>query len=261
MRDAGRAVSPVASPKRGAVAFFRQSGDAYAASPLFVSRGKKMLRVGYGDDLIPPVWSSEGRFLLYDRVTETSGIPGARWTLLRVDARTGSTVTVARVNAMGLRGLGWKDGQILYAVAQSTSTSVYEGTLRGAMYLGTILPQPIVSARLAPRSREIAFTVPPNCGFCTLDLYDLHTLKPWIGPTGLPNETTIAWTRDGETVVALVNRGLIAVNVSTKTVRRFLPDQLIPERWPSDMRATVSANEVILTDPATGTSYRGHSAV
>jgi hypothetical protein len=235
------------------IAFFERTGGAYSANPLFVASSPTApaRRFGYGDAFVAPVWSPQRRFLAYVRVSETTSFPGAHWSLIRLDVRSGHEEVVAQHNAMNLTPLGWSLGRLIYMVANSTDTSIYASAAGHAKFLGIMVAQPVVTASLSPDGRHIAFATPTSCAFCTVNDYELNEGSVWTGPTGMPNETTLSWTADGSALVTLMGNHLHVFLVDDDVSRDFAVPEGLPSRWEHPMAAMVSDDAVRLVDTVT----------
>ena len=258
VQQKGRHPSSRSWPGATPIAFFKRTGGAYSANPLFVasSPSARARRVGYGDAFVAPVWSPRKRFLAYVRVSETSSFPGARWSLIRLDVRSGHEQVAAVHDAMSLTPLGWSLGRLIYLVANSTDTSIYASTAGHTEFLGIMIAQPLVSASLSPDGTHIAFATPTSCAYCTVNIYELNEGSVWTGPTGMPNETTLAWTADGSAVVALIGDHLRVLAEDDHASRELAVPRGLPSRWEHPMQATISGNAVRLVDTVTGRSFQ-----
>ncbi|MDQ2742551.1 MAG: hypothetical protein M3Z66_09705 [Chloroflexota bacterium] len=254
-------VSAAVSPNLRLTAFFARSGPANSQVPLLIAQGRTIRRVGFGDPLLRPVWSHDGKHLLFVRVSETSGIPGARWQLLEFNLPSRTTRRLASVESLGVTPLGWSRGRILFLVAQPAALTVFGATPGKTSKIATLLSQPLIDASLSPNGRYIAVAAPANCGFCTLDIFDLDRGTLWGGPTGLPNASTIAWTNDGSTLVTEVGRRVAIVELPGFSVRYRPMGSTLPRRWVDVMRASVDGRAVTLTDTVTGEVYRSNGTV
>lgn len=254
-------VSPAVSPHGTAVAYFTKAGGAYQHVPLVVRDRQDTLHIGYGDRFIRPVWAPNGRYLLYLHVRETRGNPGARWTLMKWDRRVNRSQALTAANALDMLPLGWRHGHVIYMLGRSTASDVYTIAAGHTSYLATVLSQPLMNVSLSPDGNYLAFGAPANCGNCTLDLYDLTRSTFWGGPTGMPNGSTLAWTRGGATLVGEVNRRLAVVTARDHTVRYVALPPGIPRYWSNLMRASVAnPNRIVLEDSVSGKVYLEHGA-
>lgn len=247
---------PVArSPNGHAVALWRRVGDVYAQNLLFVRTGVTERRVGVGDYLVRPTWSLDGNFLAYVRVQQTSRFPGAAWTLFVTDVRTGKEREIAKTYSMALCPLGWSQGHLLYAVTNSTDTSVYSAGGKRHVDLGILMPQALITMFLSPNGRYVAFAAPTNCFVCTLDVYDLETGRTSVGPTGLPNEFDVAWTADSDTLITILHGRLAVVDPASLASTSFTLPKRLPVLWKHIMVAAASDSWIRLIDTVSGKSY------
>jgi Tol biopolymer transport system component len=256
-RDIRGKSSPTADPRSGRLAYFRSAGSAYAGSPLFLTNpeGRSDLLVGHGDALVRPVWSPDGRYLLYVRVQATRRFPGARWTLLEVDVQSRHTAVLAAYDALNLSPLGWQGDKALYLVANTTDSSVYAVSRGRPSLMGILMPQVLTTAFLSPDGTHIAFEAPANCVYCTLDTYDLSAQLPTIGPSGFSNESAVAWTRDGRELVAFLGGRLTVLDTDLHPVQSFRAPAGLPSVWSHLMRASVSPSDITLVDSVTGQRF------
>jgi hypothetical protein len=254
----GRHQNSTSLPGVTPIAFFKRTGGAYSANPLFVasSPSAQPRRVGFGDAFVNPVWSPGRRFLAYVRVSETSSFPGAHWSLIQLDIRSGHEEVAARDDALSLTPLGWSLGRLIYMVANSTDTSIYASIAGHAEFLGIMIAQPLVSASLSPDGRHIAFATPTSCAYCTVNEYELNEGSVWTGPTGMPNETTLTWTADGSALVALVGDHLRVLSEDDHASHEFAVPRGLPSRWEHPMQATISGDAIRLIDTVTGKSFQ-----
>lgn len=257
-RRSPREVAPAAEPQGHAIAYFELAGAASQHVPLLIRRGTHLSRIGYGDRFVRPVWSPDGQHLLYVHVTETPGIPGARWTLMRWDEATDESHAVTSAAALALTPLGWVHGQPLYSVAQSTTTDVYRASANGPNLAGTVLAQPLVGLVLSPNGRYLAFGAPDNCDRCTLDIFDLQKGVVWAGPTGMASASALAWTADSEALAGDMGNRLSIISPIDHAVRYVAAPPALPRHWPDIMRATVLGSHISLRDTVTGKVYANH---
>jgi hypothetical protein len=157
---------------------------------------------------------------------------------------------------MALTPLGWSEGRPLFLDADAAQTGIYSVGARQTRFIDTLMSQPIVTAELSPAGRFIAFGAPTSCGYCTLNVYDLERGYVWIGETGMPNETTIAWTADGSALVAIMNGHLAAISVITSQTRLFPLPPGLPGYWTDPMQAIVRPHAVTLVDTVTHRTYQ-----
>lgn len=240
--------------------WFHGQGNVYAGKALSIrtSAGSPSLLVGRADPYVRPVWSGDGRFVLYVRVRAVAHFPGARWALMRYDTRTHANVELAHAFALDLFPLGWSQGRILFVAARSTDSGIFAVTARGVRYVGILATQPLTSGQLSPSGQFIAFTAPASCRFCTLDLFDLEDSSTWNGPSGLASESSIAWTEDSRFVIGQETRGLFSISAGNHDWESYAPAGGLPLVWGHPMRARVSGQSLLLIDRTTGKAY--HSA-
>lgn len=261
-----RAVSQASRPRSGdapspdghSIAYFIQTGDAYARNLLFVARaGSTGTRVvGFGDPLVRPVWSPDGRYLVYVRVAPTGTFPGAAWSLILLDVRSGGSTVLVRQNAMNLTPLGWSHARLLYLVANTTDTSLYAVERGRVSFVSLLMPQPVITAELSPNGLFVALGAPTNCAYCTLEIYDLSALSMNVGPTGMPSETSFAWTSDSRLLVTQIGNGLDVVDRSGRVATHFrLPSSRFG-LWSHPTVATVASHAVRLIDTVTHRIYQ-----
>jgi hypothetical protein len=253
----GWPVGAVPARAGGAVAFFNGPGDAYGRSRLYVrpANGSRVL-VGAGDALIPPVWSADGRSLLFVRVSAVKQMPLARWTLLLFDVQTHRVQVLAQNIGLSLTPLGWRGSDILYLLANSTDTSMYTVAGGHAVFRTLLMPQVITSAVLSPGARYLAFTAPTNCGYCTLDIYDFAQDSIWIGPSGVLEYDRFVWSNDGRTLAAQLYSSLLLVDVLSHRLRYCSAGRDLSHLWRPSLRARIAGGTLILYDSLGGASYR-----
>ncbi len=157
--------------------------------------------VGVADPLVRPVWSKDGRSLMYALVSANTPSSGARWMLREYDSLKGQNRTITSTRAVSVIPLGWIQGNPLFLKSNLVDTSVYAVVDGRTKYLGVLAPQIITSARLSPRDPVVAFAAPTNCYNCTLEFFDLRRDVTWSGPTGFTSESDFAWTSDGRSIV------------------------------------------------------------
>ncbi|MGI8826870.1 MAG: hypothetical protein ACR2JC_14755 [Chloroflexota bacterium] len=248
------------SPARsasGSLAFFGGSGGAYAASPLYVQppRTRAAFRVGYGDALIRPVWSRDGDRLLYVGVQETSRVPKALWSLWSVDISSRASRRLVLIPALNVAPLGWERHRALFLRADGADSSLYTVAPGSLKLTGILLPQPLVTAFLSPDGRYIAAAAPTGCGWCTLDIYNVETVALWTGPSGIPDERDIAWSRDGRYLATLMQNRLEASTPDGRVIGEFSPPARLPRSWQHLFEARLASHNLILWDTVTGSRY------
>lgn len=249
--------SPSAAPVGSMLAFFRGSGDAYSATPLYlrIAQSRRPFRIGTGDALVRPAWSPDGRRLLYVRVREVAVEPGALWTVLSYDIGTHVTSTIASANALNVVPLGWAGSRPMVLVSNATDSSIYTAASGRLRVKGVVMGQPFTSALLAPDGRHVALAAPTNCSFCTLEIYGLHTASVWKGPTGLPSENDIAWTADGRYAAALVGHTIVVTTPDGGSKRAYPAPPALPRVWMNVMRLKLAGGRVAIIDTVTRRRY------
>ena len=145
--------------------------------------------------------------------------------------------------------------RIIFLLADSTDTSIFTVSAGHPKLVGIMMPQPIVSANLSPGGRFIAFGAPTNCSSCSVYLYDLSKHALSSGPTGMPNDTTLAWTADGSTVVAILGNRLTALSAATLGATSFPIPSGLPRSWNEPMRAVLHGNMLTLIDLVTHRAF------
>lgn len=239
------------------VAFFRESGSAYARTPLQIMnrRTGKVWRIGYGDRFVRPVWSADGRHVLYVRVRPAGRVPGAVWSLMESGMHGGSRALASRLGT-SVSPLGEVRGHVFYALSTSVATDVYDLHYGRSTFVSIVMPQILTSLLLSPDSRYVAFAAPTGCSFCTVDVYDLLKQEMMPGASGAPSEIDLAWTRDGRDVVSRAKADLAILDVYTGALRYVRAPAGLPRVWSHEMRAIVSPRSVELIDTVTGARYR-----
>jgi Tol biopolymer transport system component len=251
-------MSPASTLDGHRLAYFVRRGDAYGRNPLLVEeRGARSeTELGFGDPFVRPVWSSNGRYLLYVRVEETRAFPSARWSLVQLDTATGKNRVLARHNALNLTPLGWLHGKPLYLIATGTETSLFTISAGHSSFVGIFMPQIVTWGLLSPDGRYIAFGVPASCSYCTLHLYDLAEGRATAVLTGMVNELSMMWTRNGSRLIAAVRDQLAVVSPDSRSVEYVSLPGGLPNLFYHPARAGISAESVELVDILTGRKYR-----
>jgi hypothetical protein len=72
----------------------------------------------------------------------------------------------------------------------------------------------------------------------------------------MPNETTLAWTRDSSKLVALVGHRLIAVDLAGGEQLSVPAPANLPQRWVHTMRASIAGKRITLIDTVTGARFQ-----
>ena len=238
------------------IAWFPTTDNTSPSSLLFVRSipGGKTRKIGAADSMIKPVWSRDGRFLLYATSFQSRMFLGARWTLMQYDYQNRSTRRLASLPGVALVPLGWWHGHPLFLVANSTDSSLYIARAGTSHFLGVLAPQVITSAALSSRSPLVAFVAPTNCYNCTLELFDLRTRSEWNGPSGIADESQLAWSTDGMSVVTTLHSMIAVVPASIGTQVRLGRAVDMPKTWSHSLRVTISPSGVHLLDTITGRS-------
>jgi hypothetical protein len=260
--SAGRTVVAPSGVRHGAsLAWFGPVHGADATASLHISRGTLDSVVGEGNPYVRPVWSANGSSLLYARATSTAVFPGARWSLVRYDLSSHRSVGLVHRTAIHLQPLGWAHGAVLFAVGTQADTSISSVKNGRVTHLSVVMPQLLTSSLLAPEGNDISFVAPANCvRTCTIDLFDLASLKAWVGPTGVQSPSAFTWTRDGRDVVARMGRSIDVIDARSHAVTSYPLPPALPGTWTNPYAATVSATGLRLTDTVTGASYVAHRA-
>lgn len=249
---------PASTSRDGSnVAWIGGPGDAYMQNPLHILRRSSHIVTSYpgGDRFVSPVWSPDGASLLFVRVMRTFGIPGARWTLFRLDLHSGSETRLLSLPGLDMIPLGWSHGRILLLLSTAANANLWGIRDGRASFVTIVVPQVITGASLSPDGNTIAFGAGANCAFCTLNLYDVPALRLWNGPTGMPNAVSMAWTPNSDTVAVPFHSGLLTLDVHSRHTATYIPPAAMPTTWSHSMRAVLHPNRVILTDTVTGHSY------
>lgn len=237
--------------------YFAGSGDAYRGRDLYVhdrATGRSFL-VGRADANVRPVWSPDRRSLLYVLVRQVRAFPGARWSLLRYDRRRGASHLLTAANGMNLAPLGWLNGKVLYALGRETDTGLYRVVNGHSQYISYLFTESLTDPSLSPGGRYVAFVTPADCDWCTIALYDMTELQAWFGPVGVPGSSTVAWTRNGDTLVTIIGAHVVTIDTHSHAMRLYRHPAALPNRWTHPMIATIGSGSLRLTDRTTGRSY------
>jgi hypothetical protein len=248
----------VASRNGREVAYIPPAGDAYARSPVKIwSRASGVSRtISYADRFVRPVWSSDGTRILFVRVTQTPAYPGALWTLLEADARSGSVRVLDRQNGLNMLPLGWRDGRPLYLVSTATDSSLFSIVGGKRHFISILMPQVITAAFLSRDAKYVAFAAPSDCFFCTYDTFNLDMLHPLVGPSGGHNENNIAWARHGDDMAVPLKDRIGIVRAETVGVVTTYPLPAgLPPIWTHPMTFRRTAHKLTLTDTVTRATY------
>jgi hypothetical protein len=238
------------------VAWFTATGSRAEAARLWIRSlpAGKALNLGPADSLVKPVWSSNGRLLLYVRSIQSRSYPGVRWTLLQYDSQTRMSRKVASLSGYGMTPLGWWHRQPLFLDATATDTSVYTASAGRPHFLTVLAPQVITSAALSPRTAIVAFAAPTNCYNCTLEFFDLRTSTERNGPSGIAGEAQFAWTEDGQSVVTVVHNRVVVVSTSAPAHLRLGTSIGLPSLWLHSLHVAILPSGVRLLDTVSGRS-------
>jgi Tol biopolymer transport system component len=165
-------------------------------------------------------------------------------------------VILDQENARALVPVGWSRGSLLFLMVSSTDTSLYAIVSGHRHFVNIVIPQSVTSALLSPDGKYIAFGVPTNCGYCTLDLYDLQQATISNGPSGMPNEMAMTWTHDGSQLVAQVQDRLALITPSPLSTAVMAAPADLPDLSVHAMSASTSGRALTMVDLATGRAYR-----
>ena len=252
---AARSAPPVEVRRNDHVAWYAGHAVGTPVGTLY----ERSLRTGHtrtlgtGDALVKPVWSRNGRFLLFV-APPVAGPEGATWTLMQYDSQLDQTAPAVTLGGVAMVPLGYQNGSPLVLLASSSDTSIYEVDHGQPRFLAVLAPQVTTSGALSPTGSTIAFLAPTNCYNCTLEFFDLATASQWSGPSGIPNETQIAWTHDGRAVLTRVG-GRVAVVASDRTGRIVLGVKRLDSLdWRHSLNVAVTRNGVRILDTVSGSS-------
>ncbi len=238
------------------VAWFDPSGHGNPSAMLhvrFLVRGNEVA-VGRADSLVKPVWSESGRFLLYVAHSRQRSPAAARWTLLQFDARNRTSSRLATLAGFAMTPLGWWRAKPLFLLANSSDTSLFTIEAGRAHFIDVLAPQVITSAALSPRAPVIAFVAPTNCYNCTLELFDLRMRDAWSGPSGIANESLVAWSNDGGHVLTMVNGRIVVEPASAGSGPEFGGAVALPKTWRHSLSVSIRGGGVRIVDRITGQS-------
>jgi len=222
---------------------------------LGAARERRSTRIGRADPYIRPIVSADGRAVLFVRVSQVSAYPGARWTLLSYDRPTQRTTVLVRMTGMGLTPLGWRGADVLFTVANSTDTTIYAVRAGHVRVMSMLVPQPVNGATLSPGGHDVAYVTPADCDYCTLAMLNLDRLTTWHGPSGLPNEDSIAWSADGGSLAAPIGAHLGIVDTTSHVVRLYREPPGLPLDWNHVMTVSTHGRAVTLRDSWNGRVY------
>ena len=238
------------------VAWFTPAGYGSANAFLHarsLSHGTQ-ITIGAADSLVKPVWSAGGRYLLYVTLFRPQASTVPRWRLMQFDAKTGTSRQLAALPGYSMAPLGWWRAKPLFMVSTTSDTSLYAIEGGTAHYLTVLAPQIITSAVLSPTAPLIAFAAPTNCYNCTLEFFDLRTDDAWSGPSGIANESLMAWSDDGHHVLTLVNGKPVLMPSSVGGRLQVGGSAPLPRTWRHTLRVSIERAGVRVTDFITGHS-------
>ena len=246
----------VAAPMGSLVAYFRRVGDATSRNPLLVrdKRTGHEREIGYGDPFLRPVWSPDGRSLLYVRAASTNQFPGARWSLEQADLE-GHSRTLAQHVGLALLPLGWSERHVLFLVTSATDTSLFAVADGRAHFISILVPQSVTSGLLSPDREYVAFAAPASCGSCTIDAFNIKTQRISYGPSGGLSESDMAWTSDSSRLVASVRGRLAIIDPATGNASYAPLPAGLPRIWAHAVRPIMHGTGALLVDTVTGARY------
>jgi hypothetical protein len=255
-RAAARNAGGIAVRSRNHVAWFSSPGNRspFAALQVQVLPGGRWKTVGQADSLVKPVWSRDARYLLYVALSPSHSSVRPVWRLLRYDAQTGTSSWLATLPGTSMTPLGWWRGDPLFLAANGSDTSVYTVKAGGSHFIDVLAPQVITSAALSPRDAVIAFMAPTNCYNCTLELFSLSTGDTWSGPSGIADESLLAWSNDGRHILTMVNDRIVVMASSAGSRPRFEGPAPLPKTWRHSMSVSIERAGVRIVDRVTGHS-------
>jgi hypothetical protein len=202
------------------------------------------------------VWSPNGTTVLLARVDPSKAYPGARWTLLQVDALSGNVRVLDARNALNVAPLGWRLGRPLYLVATASDTSVYSITHGRPRFVSILMPQVITNPTLSPDGRFIAFAAPSDCFFCTYDDFEIPARHTTVGPSGGQNERDMAWSTSTDLLaVPLRDRIAVVRPPSLGVVVSYPAPADLPRVWKHPMTFSQKGATLTLTDTVTHATY------
>jgi hypothetical protein len=241
------------------LAWFSAVRSEDSTATLHISRGATTAVVGAANPYVRPVWSPDGKSLLYVRSAPVSAFPGVQWTVYRYDTGSARSTALLARRALYVQPLGWSHGAVLVAIATQADTSL--ASIRGnrVSHVAVVMPQLLTSTQLSPSGGTLAFVAPANCvTTCTLDLFDLATMRAWVGPTGVNAPADFAWTSNGRAVAAVMGTDLILLPADTHSVTQFTVPTTMPRTWRHPFSAEQHGDTVRLTDSVTGARYVAH---
>lgn len=251
MRAAAQ-VASVAIRSHHHLVWFASSSNRPVVRPLLIrSLPHGVTRsIGPADSLVKPVWSTDGRFVLYVVPSSLRSPFAVAWTLRQYDSQTGLATQLATSPGIAMVPLGWWHGEALFLVATSTDTSIYTARGGRAHFVAVLAPQIITSAALSPLGSQVAFIAPTNCYNCTVEVFDLRTLTEWNGPSGITDESQLAWSRDGQNVITLLHRRIGVIHAATGGRVRLTHVVRMPKLWQHSLQVSVLPAGVRVYDTA-----------
>lgn len=238
------------------VAWFAPAGYGSPSAVLhvrFLADGTQVT-VGGADSLVKPVWSGGGRYLLYVAHLRSASPAGTRWTLSQYDAQKRTSTRLATLPGLAMTPLGWRREKPLFLVANSSDTSLFTLDAGQAHFLDVLAPQIITSAELSPDADGVAFLAPTNCYNCTLEFFDLRKRIAWSGPSGIANESLLAWSNDGGHVLTMVKGRIVLEPSSAGASPEYGGTGALPTTWKHSLTASIQGRGVRILDRITGHS-------
>jgi hypothetical protein len=86
-------------------------------------------------------------------------------------------------------------------------------------------------------------------------VFDLQEPAAWVGPTGLPDEYTLAWSADSRSIVTVLKDKLAVIGADSHDVHVHAIPSGLPHVWTQPMRAVVTSRSIDLTNSVTHQSY------
>lgn len=247
-----------ASPGGRYVAWIRHAGSAYGPNPLDIldRQSGRRVALGSGDRFIRPVWSRDGRRVLFVSVARTGAYPGARWTLMLANRVSGQVQALVRQNALNMLPLGWRGRRPLYLLSTASDTSIFTAVRHRPHFVSIMMPQVITGATLAPGGGNIAFAAPSNCFFCTYDNFDFAAFHTSVGPSGGANEGDMAWAPDVSKLAVPLKDSIGVLSPGAPSPSAVYPRPSgLPRVWGHPMTFTESGRTLTLRDTVTGARY------
>jgi hypothetical protein len=173
---------------------------------------------------------------------------------MQYDYQNRSMMRLATLPGVAMVPLGWWHTNPLFLVATGSDTSLYLASAGMSHFLGVLAPQVVTSAALSPRAPLVAFVAPTNCYNCTLNLFDLRTRTEWNGPSGIADESELAWSTDGKSVVTTLHGTIAVVPASSGTRVRLGRSVDLPKTWSHSLSVMIGPLGVHVLDTITGRS-------